>query len=70
MLEASRAAVGRYAWGFESMLVEARTRGLRLGIPHLAFHQIHTTNNRLGVTLIEEALLASALARDGQEAAR
>lgn len=62
-----RAAADLYAWGIQSMLGEARARRVRLGVPHLAFHHIHMTNNRLGMTLIEEALLAAVLARSGSE---
>ncbi|WP_211241706.1 thiopeptide-type bacteriocin biosynthesis protein [Patulibacter minatonensis] len=59
-LDAYAAAVGR-------MLADARAAGIERDVPHLCFHHVHMTNNRLGITLTEEALLGAVLAGVAQE---
>jgi len=66
--EATGARVDAYGAIAARTLAAARERGVGLTPGHLCFHHVHMTNNRLGMTLVEEALLAVVLARAEQEA--
>jgi len=63
----SQASLARYADGARSMFAAARARSVERSPEHLCFHHVHMTNNRLGITLVEEALLAAVLARQNPE---
>lgn len=60
---ASQGSIASYASAATSMLAAARERAVARSAEHLCFHHVHMTNNRLGMTLVEEALLAVVLAR-------
>ncbi|MEW1633388.1 thiopeptide-type bacteriocin biosynthesis protein [Streptomyces sp. NPDC093801] len=47
-----------YGLGLRDLLARHRAAGIPRTGPHLLFHLIHLTNNRLGVTPAEEAVLA------------
>lgn len=60
-------ALDAYGDAVARMLRAASEAGVDRDVPHLCFHHVHMTNNRLGITLTEEALLGAVLSGAAQE---